>query len=200
MKFSHYIYKQTNQTEQTEEAISAVAVHQFPPFQAPNWANCATKLSTLLKNLIFCLFPMNCTLCSYPIVGIPFLFQNPKPLKTLTFNHTLPGSKPLIALNKTLNYVNRRRFIVRCELESDGESGNWINRLPRGAFGADKLFRLISGATASPICQFISSPKTFLHSVDPRVKLVCSIFSCFLLDLSVVLLLSLICGYGFWGS
>lgn len=29
----------------------------------------------------------------------------------------------------------------------------------------------IAGATSSPICQFISSPTTFLHSVDPRIKL-----------------------------
>lgn len=44
--------------------------------------------------------------------------------------------------------------------------------LPTGALSADKVLRLISGATASPIYQFVSSPTTFLHSVDPRVKLV----------------------------
>lgn len=30
---------------------------------------------------------------------------------------------------------------------------------------------MIAGATSSPICQFISSPTTFLHTVDPRIKL-----------------------------
>lgn len=44
--------------------------------------------------------------------------------------------------------------------------------LPTGALAADKVLRLIAGATASPICQFVSSPTTFLHSLDPRVKLV----------------------------
>ncbi|PKI47993.1 hypothetical protein CRG98_031657 [Punica granatum] len=34
------------------------------------------------------------------------------------------------------------------------------------------VFRLIANATASPICQFVPSPGTFLHSVDPRIKLV----------------------------
>lgn len=44
--------------------------------------------------------------------------------------------------------------------------------LPTGGLAADKVLRLISSATSSPICQFISSPTTFLHSVDPRIKLV----------------------------
>ncbi|MQL72439.1 hypothetical protein Taro_004740, partial [Colocasia esculenta] len=32
--------------------------------------------------------------------------------------------------------------------------------------------RVISSATSSPICQFIESPATGLHSMDPRIKLV----------------------------
>ncbi|CAL0334630.1 unnamed protein product [Lupinus luteus] len=36
--------------------------------------------------------------------------------------------------------------------------------------GKDQVFRLIAGATASPIGQFVSSSTTFLHSIDPRVK------------------------------
>ncbi|CAL1396992.1 unnamed protein product [Linum trigynum] len=47
-----------------------------------------------------------------------------------------------------------------------------VSRLPNGALAADKIFRLIAGATASPIAQYISSPTTFLHSVDPRIKLI----------------------------
>jgi hypothetical protein len=47
-----------------------------------------------------------------------------------------------------------------------------VNRLPIPGLGAENVFRLISSATGSPIGQFISSPVTFLHSVDPRIKLV----------------------------
>jgi hypothetical protein len=38
--------------------------------------------------------------------------------------------------------------------------------------GPEKVLRLISGAAATPVCQFVDSPRTFLHAVDPRVKLV----------------------------
>jgi hypothetical protein len=41
-----------------------------------------------------------------------------------------------------------------------------------GGVGPEQVLRLISGAAATPICQFVDSPRTFLHSVDPRVKLV----------------------------
>uniref|UniRef100_A0A2P2MPV7 Cobalt ion transporter n=1 Tax=Rhizophora mucronata TaxID=61149 RepID=A0A2P2MPV7_RHIMU len=65
-----------------------------------------------------------------------------------------------------------RSFKIRASANSNDNTGNWVGRLPTGAFGADKILRLIAGATACPIGQFISSPTTFLHSVDPRVKLV----------------------------
>ena len=51
----------------------------------------------------------------------------------------------------------------------------WIPRAAAGAgsaAGLEQVLRLISGAAATPICQFVDSPRTFLHSVDPRVKLV----------------------------
>lgn len=54
----------------------------------------------------------------------------------------------------------------------------WVEWIPRAAAGAgsavgpEQVLRLISGAAATPICQFVDSPRTFLHSVDPRVKLV----------------------------
>ncbi|XP_071723374.1 protein ABCI12, chloroplastic [Rutidosis leptorrhynchoides] len=65
----------------------------------------------------------------------------------------------------------RNRFQILAA-DGDGTAGNWVNRLPIRGFAADKVFRLISGATSSPIGQYISKPFTFLHSVDPRVKLV----------------------------
>ncbi|KAI4342786.1 hypothetical protein MLD38_027367 [Melastoma candidum] len=54
----------------------------------------------------------------------------------------------------------------------EGEGLNRLNLLPKGILGADKVLRLIANATASPISQFVASPRTFLHSVDPRIKLV----------------------------
>ncbi|XP_066366264.1 protein ABCI12, chloroplastic-like isoform X4 [Miscanthus floridulus] len=54
----------------------------------------------------------------------------------------------------------------------------WVEWIPRAAAsagsaaGPEQVLRLISGAAATPICQFVDSPRTFLHSVDPRVKLV----------------------------
>lgn len=65
--------------------------------------------------------------------------------------------------------------MVRAKVDEDGKTGNWVNRLPIPGLGAENVFRLISSATGSPIGQFISSPVTFLHSVDPRIKLVIEI-------------------------
>ncbi|KAG4945851.1 hypothetical protein JHK87_041858 [Glycine soja] len=56
--------------------------------------------------------------------------------------------------------------------DSNVQAANWSKWIPEGSFAADKVFRLIAGATASPIGQFVASPTTFLHSIDPRVKLV----------------------------
>ncbi|KAF0926440.1 hypothetical protein E2562_024162 [Oryza meyeriana var. granulata] len=60
-----------------------------------------------------------------------------------------------------------------------GEAGDavarWAAWIPRAAVrgaGPEQVLRLISGAAATPICQFVDSPRTFLHSIDPRVKLV----------------------------
>ncbi|RZB82102.1 Protein ABCI12, chloroplastic isoform B [Glycine soja] len=55
--------------------------------------------------------------------------------------------------------------------DSNVQPANWSQWIPAGSFAADKVFRLIPGATASPIGQFVPSPATFLHSIDPRVKL-----------------------------
>lgn len=93
-------------------------------------------------------------------------------------------------INKTLNEVvvqkstKRRKFEVYCSVNDnngDKTSNIWMKWIPKGDI-AEKVFRLISSATSSPICQYVSSPTTFLHSVDPRIKLVIfslfNIFSC----------------------
>ncbi|KAI3856792.1 hypothetical protein MKW92_046314 [Papaver armeniacum] len=84
-------------------------------------------------------------------------------------------------INKTLNEVvvlrntKRRKFEVYCSVNNDSNgdktSNIWMKWMPKGDI-AEKVFRLISSATSSPICQYVSSPTTFLHSVDPRIKLV----------------------------
>ncbi|MCO5553825.1 hypothetical protein L7F22_007351 [Adiantum nelumboides] len=62
-----------------------------------------------------------------------------------------------------------------------GEGGmpqlNLLQKLkrPEGLSFGEELMRLIAGASSAPIAQYISSPSTPLHSLDPRVKqvLVC---------------------------
>ncbi|KAI3948105.1 hypothetical protein MKX01_014704 [Papaver californicum] len=81
--------------------------------------------------------------------------------------------------NKTLDEVvvlestKRRKFEVCCSVNDSGDktSNKWMKWMPKGDI-AEKIFKLISSATSSPICQYVSSPSTFLHSVDPRIKLV----------------------------
>nr|CAD1829468.1 unnamed protein product [Ananas comosus var. bracteatus] len=79
----------------------------------------------------------------------------------------------------------RRRVSVSCSSSSSSSSAEhrdgggvawWASWIPRGGGGSfvapERILRLISGATSSPICQFVDSPRTFLHFVDPRIKLV----------------------------
>ncbi|KAL8486316.1 hypothetical protein ACS0TY_022648 [Phlomoides rotata] len=64
---------------------------------------------------------------------------------------------------------------IKCTTNSNngiGGSKNWEKWVPRNLFAAEKVFGAISEATSSPIAQYISSPTTFLHSVDPRIKMV----------------------------
>lgn len=90
---------------------------------------------------------------------VPRKFTNPRVLLPLTI--------------KTPWYREKKKnFRIGASAESNGGPRNWASWLPSGGLAADKVLRLISTATASPICQFISSPTTFLHSVDPRIKLV----------------------------
>ena len=67
-----------------------------------------------------------------------------------------------------------RPLLITCRANSEGvgSSKNWEKWVPRNFLSADKVFKWISEATSSPIAQYISSPTTFLHSVDPRIKLV----------------------------
>ncbi|XP_051152726.1 protein ABCI12, chloroplastic isoform X2 [Andrographis paniculata] len=68
--------------------------------------------------------------------------------------------KPLIQRTATASNEN-----------ASGGAKNWEKWMPRNLFAAEKVFGAISGATSSPIAQYISSPTTFLHNVDPRIKM-----------------------------
>lgn len=61
-------------------------------------------------------------------------------------------------------------FSVRAA--SGEEGGGWKARWRPPDMVGENVLRLIAGATTSPIAQFIPAPVTFLHSLDPRVKLV----------------------------
>lgn len=58
-----------------------------------------------------------------------------------------------------------------CSATSTSFYEGWEKWVPKDMVAADKVLRLIAGATSSPIYQFIASPTTFLHSVDSRIKL-----------------------------
>ncbi|KAH1089612.1 hypothetical protein J1N35_016869 [Gossypium stocksii] len=129
---------------------------------------------------------MNCTHSPIPTVKSPFHFVlcpnlksliHPTATRILNFPPKHPNRLPLLSYcSKSPNFrfiSKKRNFEVKASIGSNnGEAGNWVRWLPTGGLAADKVLRLISTATSSPICQFIASPTTFLHSVDPRIKLV----------------------------
>ncbi|ONK68017.1 uncharacterized protein A4U43_C05F6320 [Asparagus officinalis] len=107
----------------------------------------------------------------------PNSFKTPQPFKS---NKLIPKTVLNPHINEPIKLRRRRRrwsfALVECA-NSDGGGGGvarrWESWVPRniGGFSPERVFKLISGATSSPICQFIDSPKTFLHSLDPRIKL-----------------------------
>lgn len=124
-----------------------------------------------------------CTTSIFPTLNSPFLNPNFKSLIHLTSTPILilppnhPNPKPILSLYTKFPNSNwaakKRNFHIKASIDANnGEPRNWVSWLPKGSLAADKVLRLISSATSSPICQFISSPTTFLHSVDPRIKLV----------------------------
>ncbi|XP_038718977.1 protein ABCI12, chloroplastic [Tripterygium wilfordii] len=123
---------------------------------------------------------MNCTYCAGPTVTFRFVLSskcNLQTLNPLNFPQLCTqnglNSTPLLSFTRpSYVLVKKRCLVVGASVDNNVGDGGWVNRLPTGGLLADRVFRLISGATASPIGQFISSPTTFLHAVDPRIKLV----------------------------
>ncbi|PON80203.1 ABC/ECF transporter, transmembrane component [Parasponia andersonii] len=114
---------------------------------------------------------MNCTHCTVATVTFLSLPSNP----TRKTHQLAPSFSHFVSVKQALkaSKLNEKTsFRIRASSTHNSGTGSWVNRLPTGALAADKVLRLIAGATASPICQYVSSPSTFLHSVDPRIKLV----------------------------
>lgn len=121
------------------------------------------------------------------IISHTLILLSPFHLKTPLQNlHTQFRPKPTISLPSIFNPWKLKTYKIQSKaaVRSDGEAFNWKKWLPRKVdFGPDKVLQSIAGATSSPICQFITSPTTFLHIVDPRIKLV--IFLSFYLILGI---------------
>lgn len=113
---------------------------------------------------------MRATHCIIPTVTFISLPLNSTPITLIasTFSQLL-SLQSLQISNRKKKKLSLR---IRASVNDGSGAGNWLNRFPTGAIAAEKVLKLISGATASPICQYVSSPFTFLHSVDPRIKLV----------------------------
>ncbi|GAB2210298.1 hypothetical protein Droror1_Dr00015561 [Drosera rotundifolia] len=95
--------------------------------------------------------------------------------QTLTHLHLTPSPKPFTTLPKTLTIKPPKTHCSASRSKSgdgDGEKRlkKWVGERAGGI--SDTVLRTIAGSTSSPIFQFIDAPVTFLHSVDPRVKLV----------------------------
>jgi hypothetical protein len=75
----------------------------------------------------------------------------------------------------------RVRPVVVCEVQKNGEEGArsrggrlraWMvnNARKRQEPVAERIMRMVAGASSAPIAQYIPSPVTPLHTLDPRVK------------------------------
>lgn len=153
--------------------------NEFPPYSeetptAPNRQNSQRESSFFFIDSS----SMNCPYSSFRTVAysLPSPVHIPKSLVSPNFTSisALNSGKvgPSVYWKIVLKPVGKRSLRVRASKSDDAGTEKWLKWLPNGALAADKILRLIASATASPISQFISSPVTFLHSVDPRIKLV----------------------------
>ena len=79
---------------------------------------------------------------------------------------------------------------TRLDLKFMAEKMRKTPQPPRLHFG-EEVMRLIAGASSAPIAQYIPSPLTDLHALDPRVKqvlLILSLYTCVSMDVTYVVL------------
>lgn len=93
-------------------------------------------------------------------------------LFTTTF--TVGSRKNTSRYRATRGYGSRTVVSAVTNEEGRGRRGKeWKGVLPMVGvqeFIGEKFFRMVAGATSAPVGQFIASPSTFLHSLDPRIK------------------------------
>lgn len=147
----------------------------------PHWLNPDTPFSSFFISLLsfsttkHSKLPMNCAISlSHQTFPFPSLSSHrpnisiPSSIFKHKFIPIYHSNSRLLHLSLNHKTLTRPQFTCNAA----NSTGNWEQWLPRNLFAADKVLKSISGATSSPICQFISSPTTFLHSVDSRIKLV----------------------------
>uniref|UniRef100_A0A0D6QTE0 Uncharacterized protein n=1 Tax=Araucaria cunninghamii TaxID=56994 RepID=A0A0D6QTE0_ARACU len=81
-------------------------------------------------------------------------------------------SRDWIGINRR-NGNGREMSVAAAAARGEKEGKENKEKKGRGMFGelvGEKLFRMVAGVTSSPLAQYIPSPTTFLHSLDPRVK------------------------------
>ncbi|KAF3782074.1 ABCI12 protein [Nymphaea thermarum] len=117
---------------------------------------------------------MSCRGHSFPQISF---WVPPKPFQksqnVCVSGTMLRTTTALPSLNPLALRAVKRRLLAFCVTASSGEKGGgWKARWKPPEMVGENVLRLIAGATASPIAQFVPAPTTFLHSLDPRVKLV----------------------------
>ncbi|XP_028761017.1 protein ABCI12, chloroplastic [Neltuma alba] len=115
---------------------------------------------------------MNCKHGAFLLVASPSTIPLNSGPKSVTFPKFGPTPCAFLQAKTTLWVVKKTGLQIRASAGDNGGTTNWSKWIPTSALAADKVLRLIAGATASPIGQYIASPTTFLHSIDPRIKLV----------------------------
>lgn len=129
---------------------------------------------------------MTTKLQAFPTISPPCLFSvtalNRTP-KSLDFIHPFPSNYSVsithLSWKKTVKPVMKKKrmklgiySMAASSADGKGEALKWAAMIFRSGDVGERILRLIAGATSSPICQFVPSPVTFLHSLDPRIKLV----------------------------
>ncbi|KAF7813732.1 protein ABCI12, chloroplastic [Senna tora] len=115
---------------------------------------------------------MNCKHGAFLLLAFPSSLPISSGPKSVIYPKFCTSPSAFLQRKPFLLPVKKATLQIRASAADNGETANWSKWIPTSALAADKVLRLIAGATASPIGQFISSPTTFLHSVDPRIKLV----------------------------
>ncbi|PWA39750.1 cobalt ion transmembrane transporter [Artemisia annua] len=94
---------------------------------------------------------------------------------TLIFLHHQNPNTPKFT-HSSLHFPHHKKThfkttLIKCCNSENKEPQKWEKMIPKNVISAEKILRSIAGATSGPICQFIAKPETFLHQVDPRIKL-----------------------------